>query len=242
MHDFSADDGVSPGICHTVAREKIIEPGDFIQATDSHTCMGGALGALAYGVGATEYAALIHAGFTFVVVPESIRFELIGALRPGVTAKDVMLYILANHAKPQQTLDRVMEFGGPGLRVAVARRARDPGQHGDRVLGQGRRRRGRRRDARLDRARIGRAPPSTTLRAQVVAPDRGAEYAGGVHTIDLSTIRPMVATPGDAAQGHPLRSDQRRLHRARSATCASTSPTAARAPPARKTTSTCTRA
>ena len=36
----------------------IIEPGDFVQATDSHTCMGGASGALAWGVGATEYAAL----------------------------------------------------------------------------------------------------------------------------------------------------------------------------------------
>ena len=64
VRDFSAVDGVSPGICHQVAREQIIEPGDFIQATDSHTCMGGASGALAYGVGATEYAALVHSGFT----------------------------------------------------------------------------------------------------------------------------------------------------------------------------------
>ena len=49
-------DGVSPGICHQVAREEFIEIGDFIQATDSHTCMGGASNALTYGVGATEYA------------------------------------------------------------------------------------------------------------------------------------------------------------------------------------------
>src|SRR5205814_1128946 len=106
VQDYSAKDGVSPGICHTVAREKIIEPGDFIQATDSHTCMGGSLGALAYGVGATEYAALVHSGFTFVVVPESIRFELTGALRPGVTAKDVMLYILRSeeHTSELQSL------------------------------------------------------------------------------------------------------------------------------------------
>ena len=113
--DFSAKDGVSPGICHSVARERIIEPGDFIQATDSHTCMGGSLNALAYGVGATEYAALVHSGFTFACVPESIRFELTGALPAGVTAKDVMLHILATHARRQETLDRVMEFGGPGL-------------------------------------------------------------------------------------------------------------------------------
>jgi 3-isopropylmalate/(R)-2-methylmalate dehydratase large subunit len=41
------------------------------------------------------------------------------------------------------------------------------------------------------------------LRARIVAPDRGASYAGGTHTIDLATIRPMVATPGDAAKGIP---------------------------------------
>ena len=77
--------------------------------------MGGANNALAFGVGATEYAALVKSGFTFLEVPEAIRFELRGALRPGVTAKDVMLHILAHHAKRQETLDRVMEFGGPGL-------------------------------------------------------------------------------------------------------------------------------
>ena len=75
VRDYSAKNGISPGICHQVAREEFIEIGDFIQATDSHTCMGGASNALTYGVGATEYASLIYSGFTFVKVPESIRFE-----------------------------------------------------------------------------------------------------------------------------------------------------------------------
>ena len=87
----SAINGVSPGICHQVAREEFVDIGAFIQATDSHTCMGGVNNSLAYGVGATEYASLIYSGFTFVKVPESIRFELIGKLNPGCTAKDVML-------------------------------------------------------------------------------------------------------------------------------------------------------
>ena len=56
VRDYSARDGVSPGICHQVAREQFVDPGDLIQATDSHTCMGGGNNALAYGVGATEYA------------------------------------------------------------------------------------------------------------------------------------------------------------------------------------------
>ena len=101
VRDYSAVDGVSPGICHQVAREEFIEIGDFIQATDSHTCMGGASNALTYGVGATEYASLVYSGFTFVKVPESIRFELVGELNDGCTAKDVILYILADHAREE---------------------------------------------------------------------------------------------------------------------------------------------
>jgi homoaconitase/3-isopropylmalate dehydratase large subunit len=202
VQDFLARDGVSPGICHSVAREKLLEPGDFIQATDSHTCMGGSVGALAYGVGATEYAALLHSGFTFVEVPESIRFELQGALPSGVTAKDVMLHILATHAKRQETLDRVMEFGGPGLaslspdeRATLANMATECSAKAGVVE--------------ADEAvvhwiaerRPGTSPSS--LRAKVVAPDPDATYAGGVHVIDLGEIRPMVATPGDPDHGIP---------------------------------------
>src|SRR4029077_7939471 len=102
VRNYSAVDGVSPGICHQVAREAFIDPGDFVQATDSHTCMGGASGALAWGVGSTEYAALIYWGFTPLVVPESIRFELVGRLPRGTSAKDVMLHILATYAKREQ--------------------------------------------------------------------------------------------------------------------------------------------
>ena len=84
------------------------------------------------------------------------------------------------------TLDRVMEFGGPGLRVALARRARHARQHGHRVLGQGRAssRRTTRRCAGSPRG--GPAPTVEALRQQVVAPDPGAQYAGGVHAIDLA--------------------------------------------------------
>ena len=202
VQDYSAVNGVSPGICHSVARERIIEPGDFIQATDSHTCMGGSLGALAYGVGTTEYSALVHSGFAFVEVPESIRFELEGDLRPGVTAKDVMLHILAHHAKRQETLDRVMEFGGPGLRAlspderaTLANMATECSAKAGVVEA----------DEETLRWIAARRPGVSVeeLWAKVVAPDPGAEYAGGVHAIDLAAIRPMVATPGNAAKGIP---------------------------------------
>ncbi len=200
--DFSAIDNVSPGICHEVARELIVDPGDLIQATDSHTCMGGVNNALAWGVGSTEYANLVHSGFTQVEVSESIRFELAGTLRENVTAKDVMLYILLAYAKPQLTLDRIMEFTGPGLRsLSMDERATLANMATECAA----------RTAIIEAdektfAWIAAIRPGVdidALRARAVSPDPDAEYAGGVHTIDLDTIRPMVAHPGDPDHGIP---------------------------------------
>jgi 3-isopropylmalate/(R)-2-methylmalate dehydratase large subunit len=200
VRNYSAIDGISPGICHQVAREEIIEPGDFVQATDSHTCMGGASGALAWGVGATEYAALLYWGFTPLAVPESIRFELTGKLRPGVTAKDVMLHILATYAKREETLNRVMEFGGEGLfalspdeRATLANMATECSARGA-VMEV---------DDTMLRWIADRRPGThpSMLAGKVVSPDAGARYDGGVHRIELATIQPMVATPGDPDRG-----------------------------------------
>ena len=162
--------------------------------------MGGVNNALAWGVGTTEYANLVHAGFTMVEVSESIRFELVGQLKANVTAKDVMLHILLQYAKPQMTLDRIMEFTGPGLRtlslderatlanMATECSARTAIVEADEktfawIASL-------RPDADID-----------ALRARAVSPDPDAEYAGGMHVIDLSSIRPMVAHPGDPDRG-----------------------------------------
>lgn len=200
VRDFSAEGGISPGICHQIAREKIIEPGDFIQATDSHTCMGGASNALAWGVGATEYAALLYWGFTPISVPESIRFELTGTLRPGCTAKDLMLHILATYAAREETLNRIMEFGGDGLlglspdeRATLANMATECTARGAVMECD---------DTMLEWIAAHREGVSADdLRSRVVTPDADAEYAGGVHRIDLAEIPPMLATPGDPSRG-----------------------------------------
>ena len=107
-----------------------------------------------------------------------------GRLAPGVTAKDVMLHILATHAKRQETLDRVMEFGGPGLaslsadeRATLANMATECSAKAGVVEAD---------EETL--AWIAARRPGTSLaglRAKVVRPDPGAQYAGGVHTIDL---------------------------------------------------------
>ncbi|MCC6572326.1 MAG: aconitate hydratase [Planctomycetes bacterium] len=202
VRDYSAKNGISPGICHQVAREHFIDPGDFVQATDSHTCMGGGSNSLAYGVGATEYAGLIYSGFTFVAVPQSIRFNLTGKLQPGVTAKDVMLFILDTFAKKEQTLDRVMEFGGPGLasismderatlcNMATECSAKSGICEADEVTWQWFKAKRKLDDKQLAK-----------LKERAVAPDKDAKYDGGVHTIDLSSILPMVAEPGDPTYG-----------------------------------------
>ncbi len=199
VRDYSATDGVSPGVCHQVAREEFIDPGDFIQATDSHTCMGGSHNALTWGVGATEYAGLVRSGFTMVKVPESIRFELHGALPVGSTAKDLMLFILSTFAIREETLDRVMEFGGAGLaslsideRATLCNMATECSAKSGVCEGD---------QATLDWIAAHRGGASVT---GCVAPDEGAEYTGGVHTIDLSSIEPMVAEPGDPTYGKAI--------------------------------------
>jgi len=194
--------GVSPGICHEVARQRLVSPGDLILATDSHTCMGGCNNALAWGVGSTEYANLIYSGLATLEVPESIRFELSGELSEGVTAKDLMLHILLEFARPQMTLNRVMEFTGPGIaslsmdeRATLTNMATECSARGAiveadevtfRWLSEWR------QGVDVDRIRL-----------RSVSPDPDARYDGGVHRIDLSTIAPMVAHPGDPDRGIP---------------------------------------
>ncbi|CAG0934203.1 partial 3-isopropylmalate/(R)-2-methylmalate dehydratase large subunit, partial [Planctomycetaceae bacterium] len=203
--NYTAENGVSPGICHQVAREHFVDPGDFVQATDSHTCMGGGNNSLSYGVGATEYAGLIYSGFTFVAVPQSIRFNLTGKLQAGVTAKDVMLFILDSYAKREQTLDRVMEFGGPGLatismderatlcNMATECSAKSGICESDDVTWAWFKQTRKLTDAQLAK-----------LKERSVAPDKDAQYDGGVHEINLSKIVPMVAKPGDPTYGETI--------------------------------------
>jgi 3-isopropylmalate/(R)-2-methylmalate dehydratase large subunit len=162
--------------------------------------MGGASNCIAYGVGATEYAGLAYSGFTFVRVPESIRFNLVGELPPSVTAKDVILHILETFAVREDTLDRVMEFGGSGLTtMAVDERATLTNMAtectGKTGICEG--------DERLAQWIAKRRPDLdvAAITALFVTSDEGAEYAGGVHSIDLSTMVPMVAKPGDPTYG-----------------------------------------
>ena len=84
----------SEAICHNKVIEDLALPGELVVGTDSHTCMAGVLGCLAFGVGSTDMANAWLTRDVRVDVPESVRVRLTGALSPGVCAKDVMLRLL----------------------------------------------------------------------------------------------------------------------------------------------------
>lgn len=88
---------VGEGVCHQVVMEKgFAKPGTVIVGSDSHTCSYGALGVFSSGVDRTEAAALLLRGETWLRVPETIKVNLTGALKPAVSAKDLVLTIIGD--------------------------------------------------------------------------------------------------------------------------------------------------
>src|SRR5882757_4214025 len=80
--------------------------------------MAGALGCFAFGVGSTDMANAWLTRDVRVAVPQSARFNLHGAPRPGVTAKDVMLHLLSQPFwKSGEGIGKVLEFAGEGVRA-----------------------------------------------------------------------------------------------------------------------------
>ncbi len=79
---------------------------------DSHTCTHGAFGAFAAGVGTTDLEIAVLKGVCAFKKPETIRLDLNGALKPGVYAKDIILYAISRLGVAGAT-DKVIEFRGP---------------------------------------------------------------------------------------------------------------------------------
>jgi 3-isopropylmalate/(R)-2-methylmalate dehydratase large subunit len=83
------------GICHVVLPERgHLRPGMFVVGGDSHSPTGGAFAAYMFGVGATEMLGVLVTGEIWLKVPHTILMEFDGALQPGVSAKDVMLFLI----------------------------------------------------------------------------------------------------------------------------------------------------
>ena len=190
----------SEAICHNAVLEDLALPGQVVVGTDSHTCTAGALGCFAFGVGSTDMANSWYTKDVRVRVPDSVRFELVGEPSPDITAKDVMLYILATpYIRESKAIGQVLEFGGPGLahlnfdeRATLTNMAVEAGAftgivEPDSVVTEY-----------LLANRQGLS--AEEIEAGFLRSDDGATYAA-TFTIDLGDIAPMVATPGDPRNG-----------------------------------------
>jgi 3-isopropylmalate/(R)-2-methylmalate dehydratase large subunit len=178
---------VEMGVCHQRVAESFAGPGDLVIGADSHTCMAGALGAFATGMGSTDVAVGMVSGQTWLRVPESFRIEIDGALRDGVEAKDLILTLIGSLGADGATY-KALEFGGPGIdalpmpgRLTLSNMAVEAG------------------------AKAGLMPSDETTREflagqgradawRPLAPDAGATYERVV-TVDAAAVVPTVARP-----------------------------------------------
>ena len=93
--------------------EDYVCPGELIFGADSHTTSYGALGAFGTGVGCTDFLYAMTTGTSWVMVPETIRFNLHGRLRPGVYPRDLILTIIGDIGANGANY-KIMEFAGDG--------------------------------------------------------------------------------------------------------------------------------
>ncbi|MCP4722305.1 MAG: 3-isopropylmalate dehydratase large subunit [Desulfobacteraceae bacterium] len=100
------------GVCHAIFPEKgFVRPGFTIIMGDSHTCTHGAFGAFAAGVGTTDLEVGILKGVATFKKPETFRIEIVGSLRQGVYAKDIILEVIRQISVDGAT-NMVIEFAG----------------------------------------------------------------------------------------------------------------------------------
>lgn len=117
MREFARENGIKffegKGVCHQIMFENFVEPGQLIFGADSHTCSYGALGAFGTGVGCTDFLYAMVTGKSWVMVPETLRFNLKGKLREGVYPRDLILTIIGDIGANGANY-KVMEFAGAG--------------------------------------------------------------------------------------------------------------------------------
>src|SRR5688572_13292456 len=195
-------EGGSEAICHNAVVEDLALPGQIVIGTDSHTCMAGVLGCFAFGVGSTDMANAWYTKDIRIKVPETVRYVLKGKKRPDVTAKDVMLVILASdYMKTSKGIGKVLEFAGDDLknwpmdeRATLTNMSVEAGGTTGIIEPD---------ESTLDYIVKMRDLDPEEVRNGFTYSDPDAQYAD-VFEIDLDAIRPMVALPGDPRNGIPI--------------------------------------
>lgn len=104
------------GISHVVSAEQgIALPGVTLICPDSHTCTLGALGALAFGIGTSQAEHALATSTLWVAKPKNLAIEFTGARKPGISAKDMVLHLIAQHGA-NLGAGYAVEFTGSAVR------------------------------------------------------------------------------------------------------------------------------
>ena len=105
------------GIVHVMAPElAIVLPGLTLVCGDSHTCTNGGVGALAFGIGASELSHVLATQTLMQRRPRNMRIRYEGTLRPGVTAKDMILAAIGRYGTAAGT-GYAVEYAGSAVRA-----------------------------------------------------------------------------------------------------------------------------
>jgi 3-isopropylmalate/(R)-2-methylmalate dehydratase large subunit len=112
LHPLGSDD---QGIVHVIGPERgLSQPGKTIVCGDSHTSTHGAFGALAFGIGTSEVGHVLATQCLLQSKPKTLAMEVEGRLSPGVTAKDVILALIARIGVGGAT-GHVIEYRGSAM-------------------------------------------------------------------------------------------------------------------------------
>ena len=196
FHDIRGDEG---GICHQILPEHgYVRPGMVVVGTDSHTTSHGALGAFAFGVGATEMASVWTLGRVLnVEVPATIKVQVEGRFQPGVYAKDLILYLIGQ-ISAQGANFKVLEFHGSTIRdlptsgrLTICNMAVEAGATGGIVPPD------------QETLRYLRQEAGVQDELPLLAPDPEAEYTQVVN-IDATRLAPQIALPHKVDNVRPI--------------------------------------
>jgi 3-isopropylmalate/(R)-2-methylmalate dehydratase large subunit len=200
-------DGVPAGISHAMMAEHYALPGQLVAGTDSHTPHSGALGCVAFGIGTTDMANAFVTGAVRLTMAESLLVRLNGPIASGVTAKDIVLHLLAlPQIRAGAGVGKVFEYAGSAVdalsideRATLANMTAELGGLTGIV-----------------------APDAATVKflrerrgvdfklEPWMRSDEGARYAATI-AVDCSQLSPYVASPGDPGHGVPIASLAQRV-------------------------------
>ncbi len=196
FHDIRGDTG---GICHQVLPESgYVRPGFVVVGTDSHTTSHGALGAFAFGIGATEMASVWALGTALnVEVPGTIRVDVTGKFPPWVGPKDLILHLIGR-LSAQGANFKVIEFHGKTIRemstsgrLVLCNMAVEAGATSGIVPADG------------ETARYLREEAGVKEVQEPVLPDADASYEQRI-AVDVSALAPQVACPHTVDNVRPV--------------------------------------